>query len=663
MVAKLCQSSRRDIHIYVTRMRKCFVITSMLIVLTWAIISCTGKKSGDEEAAYLFVYFTGNDSTEESVHYAISPGPPHFYALNDNNPILDSKKISSTGGIRDPHIMRGPDGKTFYMTLTDMVSANGWDSNRAMVLLKSDDLINWSSSVVNIQDRFPGNDSLKRVWAPQSIYDPEAKKIMVYWSMKHGDGPDIIYYSYANDDFTDLVTEPKPLFIPKDGLSCIDGDIVKKDNTYHLFYKTEGHGNGIKVATTENLISGEWTEDPQYKQQTTLSVEGPSVFKLKDDDRYIMMYDLYSAGRFQFVQTTDLVNFEHIKEEVTMDFSPRHGAVVAITANELERLFNKWGKPREFKEETVNPVIPGFHSDPSLFYSYATNKYYIFATADGRRRKNSVQVRAYSSDDLKTWTNEGVMIDVSTDQVSWANEYIGGPVLCAVEAKHNRYRYDYYLYFNARNEKTGEMAIGVAHATYPTGPFTVSDSCIIAKSPTGEGFQMGFSIFNDPLSDKVYGYWGRNYLAVGELNPDMLSINDSTIKIITPGKVTADSLAYKSDPFVIYRNATYYFIWTVGELYSPNYHLVYGTAPSPTGPITIAKEPIIMSADHANDIYGVGSGSVVNLRGTNDLIMTYHRFHHNYIRPTEKTGIHREICLDPIEFDNEGHILPIIPSK
>lgn len=91
---------------------------------------------------------------------------------------------------------------------------------------------------------------------------------MVYWSMKHGNGPDIIYYAYANEDFTDLEGTPEPLFLPEDGKACIDGDIVYKEGVYHLFYKTEGHGNGIKVATTRSLTSGEWEEDSEYKQQT-----------------------------------------------------------------------------------------------------------------------------------------------------------------------------------------------------------------------------------------------------------------------------------------------------------------------------------------------------------------------------------------------------------
>jgi beta-xylosidase len=130
------------------------------------------------------------------------------------------------------------------MVVTDMVSDNGWDSNRAMVLLKSNDLVHWSHSVINMQKRYKGQEKLKRVWAPQTVFDAETGKYMVYWSMKYGDGPDVIYYAYANKDFTDLEGEPKPLFLPKNGKSCIDGDIVFKEGVYHLFYKTEGHGNG-----------------------------------------------------------------------------------------------------------------------------------------------------------------------------------------------------------------------------------------------------------------------------------------------------------------------------------------------------------------------------------------------------------------------------------
>lgn len=299
--------------------------------------------------AYLFTYFTGNTGDGEAVRYAISRNGFDYYALNENEPIIDSKQISETGGVRDPFILRAQDGKTFYMVLTDMVSDNGWDSNRAMILLKSNDLINWQSNVVNIQNRFEGQEELKRVWAPQVIYDKDADKYMVYWSMKHGDGPDIIYYAYANANFTDLENNYKPLFLPKDGKSCIDGDIIYKDSLYHLFYKTEGHGNGIKKATTQALTSGIWKESADYKQQTNEAVEGSGIFKLANSNKYILMYDVYMKGHYQFTESTDLNDFKVIENGISMDFHPRHGTIIQINHDELNRLINRYGKPKKFK--------------------------------------------------------------------------------------------------------------------------------------------------------------------------------------------------------------------------------------------------------------------------------------------------------------------------
>ncbi|MGV3705494.1 MAG: glycoside hydrolase family 43 protein [Arcticibacter sp.] len=302
-----------------------------------------------EKAAYLFVYFTGNRIHEEQVRYAVSKDGFHYYTLNNNNPVIDSKLISSSGGVRDPHILRAEDGKTFYMVVTDMASSKGWEANRAMVLLKSADLLNWTSSIINIQQKYPGNDSLKRVWAPQTIYDEAAGKYMIYWSMKHGDQHDIIYYAYANKDFTDLEGTPKPLFLPKTPAFNIDGDIIRKDSLYYLFRKTGGaDGAGIKVATTRSLTSGIWNENDRYLQPTKEEVEGSSVFKLIGSQSYIMMYDLFKAHSFQFSRSEDLQNFSVIDQEVKMDFKPRHGTVISITKSELRRLFKKWGKPQDF---------------------------------------------------------------------------------------------------------------------------------------------------------------------------------------------------------------------------------------------------------------------------------------------------------------------------
>lgn len=296
-------------------------------------------------AGYLFTYFKGNAVKDEAVCFAVSTDGYTYRALNGNTPVLDSKVISSTGGVRDPHLLRAEDGKTFYMVLTDMTSSKGWDSNRAMVLLKSTDLINWKHSIINIQQRFNGHENLKRVWAPQTIFDPAKGKYMVYWSMQHGNGPDIIYYAYANAEFTDLESEPEPLFRPRNGKSCIDGDIINKNGLYYLFYKTEGAGNGIKLALTDSLTSGNWIEQPGYKQQTTDAVEGSSVFKLNDGDKYILMYDVYGKGRYQFCESSDLDRFKVIDKDVKMDFHPRHGSIISVSRKELQTLTEHWRSP------------------------------------------------------------------------------------------------------------------------------------------------------------------------------------------------------------------------------------------------------------------------------------------------------------------------------
>lgn len=291
---------------------------------------------------YLFSYFTGNHITQEQIRFAISDDGYNYRAMNRDEPIIASADISLTGGVRDPHILRGEDGK-FYMVVTDMVSANGWSSNRGMVLLKSDNLVDWTSSTVHIPTAFPAEfGNVDRVWAPQTIYDPEVGKYMVYFSMKKGSGDyDKIYYAYANADFTALETVPKQLFYNPSQTAAIDGDIVFWDGQYHLFFKTEGTGNGIKKAVSDSLTGG-WVVLDKYLQQTSAGVEGSCVFRLYNTDNWILMYDVYTAGYYQFTQSTDLQNFSLISDAISMDFHPRHGTVIPLTAQEMMAVRNRW---------------------------------------------------------------------------------------------------------------------------------------------------------------------------------------------------------------------------------------------------------------------------------------------------------------------------------
>lgn len=637
--------------------RQILLTAGLLLAVLLPVRSQQAEVQEKDYAAYLFAYFTGNHISEEAVCFAVSMDGYSYWALNGGKPVLDSKVISSTGGVRDPHILRCQDGKTFYMVVTDMVSDNGWDSNRAMVLLKSTDLVNWSHSVINMQKRYEGQERLKRVWAPQTIFDPEAGKYMVYWSMQYAGGPDIIYYAYANDEFTDLIGEPKPLFLPQNGKSCIDGDIVYKDGVFHLFYKTEGHGNGIKVATTRSLTSGQWIEDPEYKQQTTEAVEGAGTFKLIGQDKYILMYDVYMKGRYQFTETTDLKNFKVIDSEVNMNFHPRHGTIIPITRDELLRITAKWGKPAELGELPNNPVLPGFHADPEILYSNKTKKYYIYSTTDGQPGWGGWYFTVFSSTDLKQWTYEGIMLDLKSEQVPWANGNAWAP---CIEEKLVKGEYKYYFYYSGNPKDGNGKQIGVAVSDNPTGPFKDLGHPIITDSPVGHGQQIDVDVFTDPVSGKSYLYWGNGYMAGAELNKDMLSIKKKTLTVLTPEGGTLQDYAYREAPYVFYRNGLYYFLWSVDDTGSPNYHVAYGTSRSPLGPIQVAEKPVVLIQNPDKEIYGPAHNSVLQIPGTDEWIIVYHRINKWYLK--DAPGIHREVCIDRLEFNEDGTIRPVTPT-
>ena len=602
-------------------------------------------------AGYLFVYFTGNKIEDETLHYAVSTDGYHFMSLNHNNPVMESKSITESGGIRDPHILRGEDGRTFYMVMTDMASSHGWDSNRGIVLMKSTDLVHWTSSIVNIQKKYSGQENLKRVWAPQTIYDKHAGKYMIYWSMKYGDQQDVIYYAYANKDFTDIEGEPKPLFVPENKMSCIDGDILIKDGIYHLFYKmTDAKSNGIKEAVTLNLTSEKWLEYPGYKEQTTDHVEGAGTFKLIGKDKYILMYDVFGKGRYEFTESQDLDSFAKV-ENVSMDFHPRHGAVMAVTRQELKRLTDKWGVPSGINlPSDSNPVLTGYFADPEVLYAEKTGKYYIYPTSDGFTGWSGTYFKAFSSPDLASWNDEGVILDLKKD-VTWADHNAWAP--CIIEKKKGK-KFKYYFYYTAAQK------VGVAVANDPAGPFVDSGKPLVADRPEGTkgGQVIDPDVFMDPQSKKSYLYYGNGYMAVAELNNDMVSIKPSTTKIITPSDHT-----FREGTYVFYRNGKYYFLWSQGDTRSPDYCVRYGISTSPTGPIDIPANNILLKKDADKGIYGTGHCSVVQAPGTDEWHIVYHRFSRpEGINMGRAAGYMREVCIDKLEFNVDGTLKEVIPT-
>jgi len=338
------------------------------ILLLLSVLISTSAISAQKYTTYLFAFFSNNTPDGEQIRFALSDDGFNYTSLNEGRPVVASDTISIKKSIRDPHIMRAEDGKTFYMVLTDMRSSEGWQSNDGLVLMKSTDLIHWQHTAIDFPTRFPeiqelNADNLHAVWAPQTIWDPVAKKYMIYYSIgrhdweyptsdKRFNQPYFkLFYSYANEDFTDI-TAPKLLF--DFGKASIDGDIVydKKNGEYVLFFKDEGRSvinplgpnggwktrQGVMRATSKSLTGPYMTEWKHLQKPGQYPVEGSSVFPLINSDEYILMYDCYANGYYQFCKG-DLKDFTYVKDTPTKGtFTPRHGSVMHITDAERARL-------------------------------------------------------------------------------------------------------------------------------------------------------------------------------------------------------------------------------------------------------------------------------------------------------------------------------------
>jgi hypothetical protein len=341
----------------------------LLVLITFISSQAIAQKKLKEKdmGAYLMVYF--KDETH-GLYMALSKDGYSFTDINNAKPVMAGDTIALQKGIRDPHITRGPDG-AFYLVMTDLHlfakqagyrdtewerdKSYGWGNNRSMVLMKSWDLINWSRSIVRVDQAFPGLEDIGCAWAPETIYDKDKKKMMIYFTMRFKNGKNKIYYSYVNDGFNKLETAPELLFeYPKD-ISYIDADITRVGKEYHLFYVAHDGTPGIKQAVSKSINKG-YVYDPKWYDPEPKACEAPTVFKRIGEKKWVLIYDIYgiTPNNFGFSETSDFVNFKdlgHFNEglmKATNFSSPKHCAVIQLTKNEAKVLAKKWNLDAEF---------------------------------------------------------------------------------------------------------------------------------------------------------------------------------------------------------------------------------------------------------------------------------------------------------------------------
>lgn len=306
-------------------------------------------------SGYLLVYF--KDQTQ-SAYLAISKDGYSFTDINNGQPIFIGSQLAEQKGVRDPHITRGPDG-AFYLAMTDLhiagrragfrdtewerpIEKYGWGNNRALVLMKSYDLIHWTHSDFRVDKAFPELGDIDCSWAPETIYDASKKKMMVYFTIRYNNKDANIYYSYANEDFTKLETLPLKI----NTIGGIDADITKVGNKYQMFYVSKAQiFSAVSDKINKGFVAGVKRIDPE-----TVDTEAPNLFKRLGTDKWVLMYDVYGMrpSNMGFSETTDFVNFsnlEHFNKGVmkaTNFSSPKHGAITYLSLEELKAIATHW---------------------------------------------------------------------------------------------------------------------------------------------------------------------------------------------------------------------------------------------------------------------------------------------------------------------------------
>ncbi|GKQ34914.1 family 43 glycosylhydrolase [Streptomyces sp. A012304] len=324
------------------------------------------------------------------------------------------------------------------------------------------------------------------------------------------------------------------------------------------------------------------------------------------------------------------------------EFTLAHGATISPASGTLHdftepvtyEVTGSDGKKRTWTVSALimnSPVLPGLTADPNIVRFGDT--FYLYPTTDGFPGWSGTQFKAYSSTDLVHWKDHGVILDLGPD-VSWADSRAWAPTMAEKNGK-------YYFYFSA------DANIGVAVSDSPTGPFKDALGRPLLKAGQLTGQMIDPAVFTDD-DGQSYLYFGNGRGYVVPLNDDMISFDAAKLKDITPS-------GYNEGSFVIKRDGTYYFMWSENDTRDENYRVAYATGPSPTGPWT--KRGVILEKDLSLGIKGPGHHSVVQVPGTDDWYIAYHRF-----AIPGGDGTNRETTVDRLEFDADGLIKKVVPT-
>ncbi len=309
-------------------------------------------------AGYLYVHFKRESIDGEQLHFALSDGNDalHFDDLNGGRPVLRSGV--GERGVRDPHVVRSPDGNRFYLVATDLrvYDSLDWDrhvrhGSRSIMIWESTDLVDWGEGrLIEVAPPEAGN-----AWAPESIWAPELGAYLVHWSST-------LYSDEAHEgesyqrilcattlDFREF-SEPR-VWVDR-GWHTIDATLIEHRGVYYRFLKDERarggpapHGKSIFSETAEYLTELNWQSLAEGIGLDMISRgEGPLVYRSNSEDRWFLWIDEFTPERrYVPFETTDLAGGRWTPAaDFRLPKDPCHGVVLPVTGEEYARLSAAW---------------------------------------------------------------------------------------------------------------------------------------------------------------------------------------------------------------------------------------------------------------------------------------------------------------------------------
>ena len=351
----------------------------------------------EETKAYLFPYFTGEDDAEdEKVRYAVSDGNDalRWSSINDGKPVLSSTKGEQ--GLRDPFVIRSPEGDRFYLIATDLnANRTGLDQSqvfgsRYMEVWESTDLVNWSEQRhVLVSPPEAGN-----TWAPEAHWDPRTGEFVVYWASNIYPSGDTTVPRDAGANYNRMVYATTRDFVtfstpkvwidehqPGQGNGTIDSSVIEEEGWLYRFTVTEssniprvdrtkdltasitpssnpwlGTGSGSAWEARQNAVGfGQTYTGTSGRSITFDEGEGTSLFRPNKGDvngdtgvyAFIDQAPYYGGdGYVPFHASSMAAGDWTIVQDRNLPESARHGTVLPISVTEYERILASYQPDR-----------------------------------------------------------------------------------------------------------------------------------------------------------------------------------------------------------------------------------------------------------------------------------------------------------------------------